>query len=111
MVTPSHTNVWLEILQRRPIVAFFWISTNAPILVSSPMEQPYRLMNFPSLTPVPSTTSGVTAECSFISARASAGDDRSRRGEQDFDVGPERARFRITKIEANHFVERRPAAA
>src|SRR5262249_17683526 len=29
--TPSQINVWLEILQRRPTVEFFWISTNAPI--------------------------------------------------------------------------------
>ena len=29
-----------EILQRAPIVAFFWISTKAPIFVSSPMLQP-----------------------------------------------------------------------
>ena len=29
-----------EILHRRPILAFFWISTNAPIFVSSPTSQP-----------------------------------------------------------------------
>jgi hypothetical protein len=40
IVTPSQMKVWLEILHRRPTVAFFWISTNAPILVSSPMVQP-----------------------------------------------------------------------
>ena len=37
IVTPSQMKVWLEILQRRPTVAFFWISTNAPIWVSSPI--------------------------------------------------------------------------
>ena len=46
MVTPSQMKVWLEILQRLPTLAFFWISTNAPILVSSPISHPYRLMNF-----------------------------------------------------------------
>jgi len=32
--------VWLETLQFFPTVAFFWISTNAPIFVSSPISQP-----------------------------------------------------------------------
>ena len=41
-----------------PTVAFFWISTNAPILVSSPISQPYRLMNCDSFTFSPSLTSG-----------------------------------------------------
>jgi len=40
MLTPSHTKVWLEILQLRPIFAFFCTSTNAPILVLSPISQP-----------------------------------------------------------------------
>jgi len=40
IVTPSQTNVCEEILQRAPIVAFFWISTNAPMRVSSPIRQP-----------------------------------------------------------------------
>src|SRR2546428_4905387 len=40
MVTPSQMNVWLEILQFLPILAFFWISTKAPILVLSPTSQP-----------------------------------------------------------------------
>jgi len=31
---------WLETLHRLPIVAFFWISTKAPILLSSPISQP-----------------------------------------------------------------------
>ena len=53
MVTPSQTNVWLDILQRRPTRAFFCISTNAPILVSSPISHPYRLMNFESFTSLP----------------------------------------------------------
>jgi hypothetical protein len=58
MVTPSQTRVWLEILQLRPIFAFFWTSTNAPILVLSPISQPYRLMNVASLTFCPNLTSG-----------------------------------------------------
>ncbi len=40
MVTPSQMKVWLEILQRRPTVTPFWISTQAPIFVSSPISQP-----------------------------------------------------------------------
>src|SRR6266568_381134 len=43
IVTPSQMNVCEEILHRAPIVAFFWISTKAPTLVSSPMLHPYRL--------------------------------------------------------------------
>ena len=38
--TPSQTNVWLWILQRAPIGAPRWISTNGPIRVSSPIAQP-----------------------------------------------------------------------
>src|ERR1019366_833132 len=56
--TPSQMKVWLEILQFSPTLAFFWISTKAPILVLAPIEQPYRLMNLDSLTPSPSLTSG-----------------------------------------------------
>ena len=40
IVTPSQTNVWLEILQRSPTTAPRWISTNGPIRVWSPIEQP-----------------------------------------------------------------------
>src|SRR5262245_20947612 len=40
--TPSQMNEWEEILQRLPMVAFFWISTNAPILVPLPIRQPYK---------------------------------------------------------------------
>ena len=65
IVTPSQMKVWLEILHRRPTFAFFWISTNAPTFVSSPMSQPYRLMNFASLTPFPSLTSGAMHRYSF----------------------------------------------
>src|SRR5262249_51057544 len=43
IVTPSQMNVWLEILQLRPINAPRWISTNAPIFEPSPIAQPYRL--------------------------------------------------------------------
>jgi hypothetical protein len=31
---------WLEILQRAPMTAFFWISTNEPTRVSSPIWHP-----------------------------------------------------------------------
>ncbi len=40
MVTPSQMKVWEEILQCPPMTAPFWISTNVPILVSSPIVQP-----------------------------------------------------------------------
>ena len=40
MVTPSQMKVCDEILQRLPTSAFFWISTNEPIFVSSPMRHP-----------------------------------------------------------------------
>ena len=50
IVTPSQTKVWLEILQFFPTRAFFWISTNEPILVLSPTSQPYRLMNLENFT-------------------------------------------------------------
>src|SRR3954464_3886408 len=65
MSTPSQIKVWLEILQRLPTVAFFWISTNAPIFVSSPISQPYRLMNLERRTPFPSLTSGAMQTKSF----------------------------------------------
>src|ERR1039457_5921231 len=68
IVTPSHTNVWLDTLQRRPTLEFFWISTNAPILVSSPISQPYILMNLESLTPSPSFTLGAMEQNSFTGA-------------------------------------------
>src|ERR1035438_4350592 len=66
IVTPSQIKVWLEILQRLPIVAFFCTSTNAPILVSSPISQPYRLMNFDNFTSLPSFTSGATQRYEFM---------------------------------------------
>src|ERR1700687_2836409 len=68
IATPSQMNVWLEILQRRPTLAFFWISTNAPIFVSSPISHPYRLMNLESRTPFPSFTSGAIEQNSFTDA-------------------------------------------
>lgn len=58
MVTPSQMNVWLEILQRRPIRAPFWTSTNVPILDSSPTSHPYRLVNPKMRTFCPNLTSG-----------------------------------------------------
>src|ERR1700751_5340530 len=65
IVTPSHTNVWLEILQFFPTVAFFCISTNAPIFVLSPISQPYRLMNLESFTPLPNFTFGAISQYSL----------------------------------------------
>src|SRR5213078_4505739 len=44
-VTPSQMKLWLEILHRFPIFAPFWISTNVPIFTSSPISQPYKLVN------------------------------------------------------------------
>src|SRR5258706_9582289 len=70
MATPSQTNVWLETLQRRPTVAFFWISTKAPIFVSSPISHPYKLMNLESRTPFPNFTSGAIEQNSFTGVRA-----------------------------------------
>ena len=40
IVTPSQTKVWLWTLQRAPIRAPRWISTNGPIRVASPISQP-----------------------------------------------------------------------
>src|SRR5271157_4809199 len=60
ITTPSQIKLWLCILQWLPTIAFFWISTQAPILVLSPTVQPYRLTNFDSLTFAPSFTSGAT---------------------------------------------------
>src|SRR5437764_6191161 len=43
------------------MLAFFCISTNAPILDSSPTMHPYKLMNFESFTSLPSVTSELIA--------------------------------------------------
>ena len=40
IVTPSQMNVWLWILQRAPMTAPRWISTNGPMRVSSPIAHP-----------------------------------------------------------------------
>src|SRR6059036_2095213 len=118
IVTPSQMKVWLEILHCRPTFAFFWISTNVPIFVPSPISQPYRLMNFASLTSFPSLTSGAIQRYSFTADHppppalprpASTGtlprDDRRGRREEDLDVGPERARPGVSEVEADHLVE------
>src|SRR5258708_5237052 len=63
--TPSQIKVWLDILQRFPTLAFFWISTKAPIFVSSPIVHPYKLMNLDNLTARPSFTSGAIEQNSF----------------------------------------------
>src|SRR5882724_5133797 len=76
MSTPSQTKVWLEILQQRPTRAFFWISTNAPILVSSPISHPYRLMNWESLTFRPSFTEGAIQANSLTTAPPRPGCER-----------------------------------
>src|SRR5262245_53211343 len=55
--TPSQMNVWLWILQRAPIFAPRCTSTKVPIRESSPIEQPYRLVNACTMTPVPNSTS------------------------------------------------------
>src|SRR5205814_5558802 len=55
--TPSQMNVWLWILQRRPMRAPRCTSTKVPIRVSSPIEQPYRFVNAWTTTPVPNSTS------------------------------------------------------
>src|SRR5271166_1261248 len=68
IVTPSQIKLWLETLQFFPTVAFFWISTNAPIFVFSPIWQPYRLINLESLTPEANFTSGAIEQNSFTIA-------------------------------------------
>src|SRR5438093_746188 len=90
-------------------------------------------MNFPSVTSLPNFTSGetlaysrtrlslvVTRQCSVrdgkmktcvVSAGPFTRHDRARRGEQDRDVAPHRRLPRVAQIEADHFVERGPAAA
>jgi hypothetical protein len=40
IVTPEQTKLWLEILQRWPIVASRCTSTNAPMRVSLPIAHP-----------------------------------------------------------------------
>src|SRR5688572_22522171 len=66
IMTPSQIKEWLEILQFFPTVAFFWISTNVPIFVLSPTEQPYKLMNLASFTFSPNFTSGAMLTSSGI---------------------------------------------
>src|SRR6266545_7042535 len=122
IVTPSQMKVLLETFHRRPIFAFFWISTNVPIFVSSPISQPYRLMNFASLTSFPSLTSDAIQQYPFtdIPPSTSGGarfaststlprDDCGGRREEDLDVGPEGARPGVPEVEAHHFVEGRAA--
>src|SRR5215211_5020996 len=79
IVTPSQTKVWLDILQFRPTFAFFWISTNAPIFVPSPTSHPYRLMNFESLTSLPSLTSDAMQQYSFIARLLSPAPSKTAR--------------------------------
>src|SRR3989441_1428387 len=120
IVTPSQMKVWLDILHRRPTFASFWISTNVPIFVSSPISQPYRLMNFASLMSLPSLTSGAIQRYSFTGRSPSTSgttlptstgslprDDRRRRREQDLDIGPEGARPGVSEVETHHLVEGR----
>src|SRR5262245_46601894 len=58
--TPSQMKEWLSIVQRRPILTPRVISTNGPMNVSSPIEQPKILTSCRSkmTTPAPSSTSG-----------------------------------------------------
>ncbi len=58
IVTPSQIKVWLETFTLLPIFAFFWISTNAPTLLSLPIVHPYRLTKANTLVLAPSLTSG-----------------------------------------------------
>src|SRR5213593_2734620 len=124
IVTPSQIKVWLETLHRWPTLAFFWISTNAPIFVSAPISHPYRLMNFESSTSFPSLTSGAMHRYSFTgrpplacgtATQASTGtlpyDDGHRRRQKDLDVGPEGTCPAVPEVEAHHLVEAGTAAA
>ena len=53
-----HLSNQLDILQFLPTLVPFCISTKVPILVLSPISQPYRLTKSIILTPLPSFTSG-----------------------------------------------------
>jgi hypothetical protein len=57
IVTPQQMNVWLWTLQRAPITAPPWISTNVPICVPSPIRQPYRFVKDRTITSAPRSTS------------------------------------------------------
>src|ERR1700750_2243773 len=70
MWTPSQTNVWLWILQRSPIVAPRWISTNGPTVVPLPTEQPYRFVNGPMRTPSPRETSSRSLQGASLAGRS-----------------------------------------
>src|SRR6266571_449370 len=115
IVTPSQMKLWLEILHRSPTLAFFWISTKAPIFVSSPISQPYRLMNDASLTSRPSLTSGAMHRYWLmptpVSTRTLARDDGRRRGKENLDVGPEGTPPGVAEVEAYHLVEGGTASA
>src|SRR5262245_60352132 len=77
-VTPSHRKLWLEILQRAPTTTFFWISTNAPMRVSSPIRQPYRFTKQWTATFRPSCTSGAMRTKLAGSARSCVGSAMGR---------------------------------
>src|SRR5271166_3563459 len=111
IMTPSQTKVWLEILQFFPTLAFFWISTNAPIFVPSPISQPYRLMNFDSLTSFPSFTSGAMQQYSAILVCTRAKHHSSRRLQQNLDITQQRPRSGIVEVHAHHVIELYAASA
>src|SRR5271166_4742179 len=111
IMTPSQTKVWLEILQFFPTLAFFWISTNAPIFVPSPISQPYRLMNFDSLTSLPSLTSGAMQQYSAILVCTRAKHHSSRRLQQNLDITQQRPRSGIVEVHAHHVIELYAASA
>src|SRR6266700_704260 len=73
IVTPSQRKVWLEILQRAPTTTFVWISTNAPMRVSSPTRQPYRFTKQWTATFRPRRTSGAMRAKLAGSARSCVG--------------------------------------
>src|SRR5271166_5504711 len=104
-------NVWLEILQFFPTLAFFWISTNAPIFVPSPISQPYRLMNFDSLTSLPSLTSGAMQQYSAISVCPRAPHHGGRRLQQNLDVPQQGPGTRIVEVHPHHVVKLDATAA
>src|SRR5262245_9396548 len=81
--TPSHMKEWLSIVQRRPILTPRVISTNGPMNVSSPIEQPKILTSCRSkmTTPAPNATSG-----SIMSHHLYAGVRRiAHQGPSEFD--------------------------
>ena len=97
-----------------PTFAFFWISTNAPITVRSPISQPYKLINFDNLTLSPSLTSGEMHRyvsiielviCAF--ARKNSGGSLQK----NLYVKPYGPGGSVLEVQTDHIIEFHPASA